>query len=631
MRDTPATPASEQDGSYPRPQLVRPGWLSLAGTWEFEFDDEDERREREWVNCAEPFARSIAVPFPPESPASGIGDTGFHRVMWYRRSVTAEEVAAAGHEPGRRLLLHFGAVDYRADVWVAGRHIAHHEGGHTPFSAEVPDASAGFEIVVRVEDDPQDLAQPRGKQDWTEQRHVVWYDRTSGIWQPVWIESVPRQHIAHVAWRPSVAEAVATLSIELAERPRPETRLLVRIRKGDEVLADQSVSLTEPRSVVVVSVGALRNGQALEDYVWSPERPTLIDATLELEVPGQDRDIVASYLGFRDVGEGGGRFLLNDRPYEIRGVLSQGYWSESHLAAPSHEALRAEVELIKALGFTTVRVHQKIEDPRFLYWADRLGILVWEEMPSAYEFSATASARLVAEWSEVVRRDGSHPSIVVWVPFNESWGVQQIAADSRQQDLVRSLYHLTKGLDDTRLVISNDGWEHTRSDLLTIHDYENDAVRLLASYGTPEAIRQSLAGIAPGGRRMLIGTAEERAVTAAKPVVLSEFGGVSMEPTGSGTWGYRLVESHDHLEEHLVGLFAAARESEGLAGWCYTQLTDTAQETNGLADENRVPKLPAERIRAIVEGGEYSPAPAEPMFGRDDPVDVAGTRPASSA
>lgn len=626
MRDTPVTGSSEQDGSYPRPQLVRSGWLDLSGVWEFEFDDEDEGIDRGWANSPAPFSRSITVPFPPESAASGISDPGFHRVMWYRRSVTADEVATTGHLPGRRLLLHFGAVDYRADVWVAGRHVARHEGGHTPFSAEVHDATAGFEIVVRVEDDPRDLAQPRGKQDWAQHPHVVWYDRTSGIWQPVWVESVPHQHIAHVAWRPSVAEAQAVLTIELAERPSPGTRLRVALRKGDEVLADQSVMVTEPRSVVVLSIGALRNGQALDDYVWSPERPTLIDAALELEAPQQDQDVVTSYLGFRDVGESEGRFLLNERPYEIRGVLSQGYWAESHLAAPDYDALRSEVELIKALGFNTVRVHQKIEDPRFLYWADRLGVLVWEEMPSVYEFSAAGSARLVSEWSEVVRRDDSHPSVAVWVPFNESWGVHHIATNARQQDLVRTLYHLTKGLDDTRLVISNDGWEHTRSDLLTVHDYENDASRLLTSYGTPEAIQQSMNGMAPSGRRLLIGTAEEQAYTAAKPVILSEFGGVSIEPTENGTWGYRIVDSHDHLEKHLVELFSAVRASSGLAGWCYTQLADTAQETNGLTDEYRVPKLPAARIRAIVEGGKYAPALAEPIFGRTDSVHVAGTQ-----
>lgn len=613
MRDAPATPASEQDGDYPRPQLVRPAWVDLGGAWEFEFDDADEGLALGWAGRTEPFSRSIAVPFPPEAPASGIGDTGFHRVLWYRRTVTAAQVAAAGHDTGRRLLLHFGAVDYRADVWVAGRHVAHHEGGHTPFTADVTDAAAGFELVVRVEDDPHDLAQPRGKQDWNEHPHEVWYHRTSGIWQPVWIESVPAQHVAHIAWRPDVAGAAVSLGVELAEPPVPGTRLRVTLRAGGRMLAEQTVTVTARAAEIVVAIPALRNGQALGELLWSPERPTLIDAELELDAPGQRPDAMASYLGLRDVAEGGGRFLLNDRPYEVRGVLSQGYWAQSHLAAPDAAALRAEVQLIKDLGFTTVRVHQKIEDPRFLYWTDRLGVLVWEEMPSAYAFSATASARIVSEWTEVLRRDASHPSIAVWVPFNESWGVQHVAVDAREQDLVRTLYHLTRALDGTRPVVSNDGWEHTRSDLLTIHDYENDAVRLLASYGTPASVAACLEGIAPSGKRMLVGSAEERAYTSTRPVILSEFGGVSADPSGNGTWGYRHVESADHLEEHLVGLFAAVRESEGLAGWCYTQLTDTAQETNGLADADRVPKLPAERIRALVEGRAGLPAAVQSL------------------
>ena len=597
---------SEQDGTYPRPQLLRGQWTDLSGPWEFDHDDADQGRDLGWAS-GHSFARTIIVPFPPESSASGIGDTGYHRVLWYRRTVTASEIAAAGHVPGRTLLLHFGAVDYRSDVWVNGDHLIRHDGGHTPFAAAVPDAGEGFELVVRVEDDPHDLGQPRGKQDWAERRHVVWYDRTSGIWQPVWLESVPRTHITHLNWRPDVARGQAELSIELSERPLPGARIRVALRRGGELLAEQTVAVLEPRTRAVIPVDSLRNGQALDDLLWSPERPTLIDAEIELQTPGFESDVVGSYLGFRQLGEGGGRFLLNERPYEIRGVLSQGYWPDSHLAAPGAAALRAEVELIRELGFTTVRVHQKIEDPRFLYWTDRLGVLVWEEMPSAYEFSATASARLAREWMEVIRRDSSHPSIAVWVPFNESWGVQHLATNGEQQDLVRALYHLTKALDGSRLVVSNDGWEHTRSDLLTIHDYENDAVRLLDSYGTADAVRGYLDEVAPNGRRMLVGTDEERADTAARPVVLSEFGGVSIEPSSDGAWGYRLVASHEHLERHLVGLFAAARGTESLAGWVYTQLTDTAQETNGLADENRVPKLPAERIRAIIRGEEQTP------------------------
>lgn len=612
MRDTPATRASEQDGTYPRPQLVRAAWADLSGPWEFEYDDADIGLDAGWATGDGPFSRTITVPFPPESRASGIGDPGIHRVLWYRRSVTAADLAAAGHRDGRALVLHFGAVDYRADVWVAGRHVARHEGGHTPFSVEIGTPEPGTEIVVRAEDDPDDLAQPRGKQDWQEQPHAVWYDRTSGIWQPVWLESIPRQHVARLTWRPDAAAACTALEVELARPPVSGTRLTVELRHGDTILAEISTRVDRRNADLVLPVPALRNGQGAEDLLWSPERPTLIDATVRLDSPGDETDLLSSYLGFRTVGESGGRFMLNDRPHTVRGVLSQGYWPESHLAAPTPSALRAEAELVRELGFTTVRVHQKFEDPRFLFWADRIGLLVWAELPSVYEFSATASTRLVSEWGEAIRRDLSHPSIVVWMPFNESWGVQHVAGDERQQELVRTLSTLARALDGTRLVISNDGWEHLRSDLLTIHDYENDAVRLLESYGSANAIAGCLTGVAPNGRRLLVGSADERRTTGAKPVILSEFGGVSVSPRGNGEWGYRMVDGPE-FEGHLAGLFAAVRESTGLAGWCYTQLTDTAQETNGLTDEHRVPKLPAARIRAMVRGEEYLPAPAEPV------------------
>ncbi|MFT4284978.1 MAG: glycoside hydrolase family 2 TIM barrel-domain containing protein [Protaetiibacter sp.] len=597
----PLPQASTQDGRYPRPQLLRPHWADLTGTWAFAFDDEDEGLALGWPHRPEAISGTITVPFPPESEASGVHDQGYHRVLWYRRTVGADEIAAAGHAPGRRLVLHLGAVDYRADVWVDGSHLARHEGGHTPFSVELP-GDGPFELVVRAEDDPHDLAQPRGKQDWEREPHVIWYPRTSGIWQPVWLESAPPQRIMRLGWQPSIARAEVAVALDLAAPPAPGTRAHIRLTLDGELLAEHTALLTRTDSVVRVAVDALRNGQALGDHLWSPERPTLVDAEVELTAPGHEPDRVASYLGFRDVGEADGRFLLNGLPHVVRGVLSQGYWPSSHLAAPDADALRAEVELVKELGFTTVRVHQKIEDPRFLYWADRLGLLVWEEMPSAYEFTDASASRLVREWIEVVRRDSSHPCVVAWVPLNESWGVQHIAGDERQRALSRTLYHLTKTLDETRPVISNDGWEHTRSDLLTVHDYQNDPARLHASYATDDDARRSLAGATPNGRQTFVGTAEEAEATGAKPVILSEFGGVSVRRREPGSWGYRLVSSNDDLERHLTALFAAVHGSEGLAGWCYTQLTDTAQETNGLTDARRVPKLPAERIRAIVQG-----------------------------
>ncbi|MGB4137159.1 MAG: glycoside hydrolase family 2 TIM barrel-domain containing protein, partial [Microbacterium sp.] len=222
--------------------------------------------------------------------------------------------------------------------------------------------------------------------------------------------------------------------------------------------------------------------------------------------------------------------------------------------------------------------------------------------------------RLIREWTDVVQRDASHPSVVVWVPLNESWGVDRIAASPRERELARALYHLTKALDDTRLVVSNDGWEHVRSDLFTVHDYENDAATIRARYGTPESVRSTLSGIAPNGRRMLVGTPEEAGHTAGRPVLLSEFGGVSVDGSADGSWGYRMVGSDDALEEHLRGLFDAVHDCAPLAGWCYTQLTDTAQETNGLVDEHRVPKIPLERLRRMIVGGRQ-PAPiAAPVF-----------------
>lgn len=620
MMDEHLPAARVSDDTHPRPQMARARWADLSGTWEFTFDDDDRGVRDGWPRASMPFDRSIIVPFPPESRASGIGDTSFHGVLWYRRSIGQEDLAEAGHTEGNSLLLHFGAVDYEADVWADGLHLAHHEGGHTPFTVELPPIGTGgaSTVVVRVRDDPEDLAQPRGKQDWQPEPHAVWYDRTSGIWQTVWLESVPPLHLTHVAWRPDAAAARVHMDAELSRRPRPGTQLRVRLSCDGTPLAE-GTAVCAPgtaRTALTLDVDALRNGQDLDRYLWCPEHPVLIDAEVALVPPGgaAASDVIASYFGFRSVGTDRGRFLLNDRPHPIRAVLSQGFWPRSHLAAPDADALRAEVQLIRDLGFTTARIHQKIEDPRFLYWADRLGLMVWEEMPSVYEFGARSTRRLLDEWQEAIHRDASHPCIVAWVPFNESWGVQHVAIDGAQKDLLRAAYHLTRSLDPTRLVISNDGWEHTGSDLLTLHDYENDPRSLLACYGTFEARARWIRGIAPNGRRVAVGTPEEQASTLEQPVVLSEFGGVSLHPDHDGAWGYSLVGSVDELEQHLRDLFGAVRRCAGLAGWCFTQLTDTQQETNGLTDADRVPKIPLDRLRAIIVGEEH-PLSDAPDFG----------------
>lgn len=586
-----AAAASSEWFEYPRPQLVRSHWASLDGTWEYAADGH---------NVGRTFDRRILVPFPPESAASGIGDTGFHPVVWYRREVTDDHLRAAGLGiQGGRMLLHFGAVDYRADVWLGGTYLGSHEGGHTPFTFDISHVIDSpplpLELVVRAEDDPQDVAQPRGKQDWEASPHGIWYQRTTGIWQPVWLEAVPQLHVTDLSWSSNLTAGTVVLDLELNARPSDRTEVGVQLRIGGVSLAECMVVVTEARSSHVFTLPQQANGQAYESRLWSPEHPRLVDA----EVTVNGNDSVRSYLGLRKVGWAGGHFMLNDRPFYLRGVLAQGYWPSSHLAAPDSDALRAEVQLAKDLGFNMIRMHQKVEDPRFLAWADRIGMLIWAEAPSAYEFSPTAVGRLTTEWMKVILRDRSHPSVVTWVPLNESWGVQHIAHDPAQQSFAQSLYHLTRALDPTRLVVSNDGWEHVESDLVTVHDYGATGDEVRANYLDYAAVEATIGGIGPLGRRIqLLGAGDPH-----RPVVVSEFGGVSYAPGHEGDgWGYATPATPNALRALLADLFAALYASPAIAGFCYTQLTDTLQEVNGLADGNRRPKLRTDTIRSIVLG-----------------------------
>lgn len=302
----------------------------------------------------------------------------------------------------------------------------------------------------------------------------------------------------------------------------------------------------------------------------------------------------------REVAVGDGHFLLNGRPCYLRSVLDQGYREETHLAAADTDSLRRDVELIKAMGFNAVRVHQKAEDPRFLYWADRLGLMVWAETANAYEFSTTAVELLTREWLDLVRRDRSHPCIVTWVPLNESWGVPEIASDRRQQQYAVALASLTRALDPTRPVLSNEGWEHLDSDVLGVHDYTTDPQALRAHYADAAAIARTLEGRGPQGRRLVLGEAQGRAVdSGAAPLMVTEFGGISFAG-GAGGWGYAEVESETEYAAVLRDLFRALHECEGVVGFCYTQFADTAQETNGLLRADRSPKIPLESINQIV-------------------------------
>jgi beta-galactosidase/beta-glucuronidase len=589
---------------YPRPQFRRKDWTNLNGEWSFAFDDSDSGLANGWQSVTpedlqsgnSPFDRSITVPYCYQSKLSGICETAFHDVVWYARSF---EYPSLGDE---RLLLHFGAVDYRATVWVNGTQVVSHEGGHTPFSADVTHALAGEAgdniLVMRAEDPSRDVTIPRGKQYWKEKSEGIFYTRTTGIWQTVWLEPVNRRRIDTLRMTPDVNTSSVEVEVSIRSiEPGMSLRATVEL-DGEQVLED---TIGVRSSLVERSLPLLRRGQApdiphLADWpgpaLWSPEHPNLYDLQLELLAPdGEVLDRVESYFGMRKIEVQDGKVFLNDRPLYQRLVLDQGYFPEGILTAPTDEDLRRDIELAKEMGFNGARKHQKVEDPRWLYWADTLGFFVWGEMANAFQYSPGYVRRMTAEWQEAVMRDYNQPCIVAWVPMNESWGVPNLTSDRSQTEHLLALYHLTRSIDPTRPVVSNDGWEHTITDLCNIHDYR-DAEALARSYTTPE----SAIAAEPANRSLYVPGYVHRG----EPILITEFGGIAFSGEEEG-WGYSIVADTEEFLEHYGSLVEALLRSTAVQGFCYTQLTDVEQEINGLLTYDRNPKVDPARVREINE------------------------------
>jgi beta-galactosidase/beta-glucuronidase len=533
-------------------------------------------------------------------------DPGFHSVVWYQRRFNIPEAWQR-----QRVVLHFGAVDYLAQVWVNGQLVIEHEGGHTPFSADITDVLVAGEqlITVRAADDPLDLEKPRGKQDWQLNPHAIWYPRTSGIWQPVWLEPVPETSIAKLRMTPDIDSLAIEMEVEVEifgiERYR-DLRLDLCLAHKGEMLVEQSWPITDLRAACQITLPAPGTEAGRQELLWSPENPALFDLSLTLRWGETIMDQVESYAALRSVEAREGAFYLNGRPYFLQMVLDQGYWIESHLAAPDEGALRKDVELTKAMGFNGARKHQKIEDPRYLYWADRLGLLVWGELPSAYRFSREAARRLTHEFIAMIERDYNHPSVVAWVPFNESWGIPDLQKSAPQRHLAVTLYHLAKALDSTRLVVDNDGWEHSITDLFTVHDYENKPEIFAHRYGTEEGLQEAMMRDTVDHKWVLEGYSPK-----SLPVILSEFGGVRMGGDGPG-WGYVQVKTPDEFLDLFAPLMKTAY-GKTLTGYCYTQLTDTFQEQNGLLYADRRPKVDPAIIARILREGMQQRAGEAPL------------------
>jgi beta-galactosidase/beta-glucuronidase len=585
----PPPPPPERGGGhgYPRPLLRREEWSSLNGQWDFALDPGAQWTLPEEVR----WERTILVPFAPETPRSGIGDTGLYEACWYRRGF---ETPALDRD--ERLLLHFNAVDYTATVWVDGSFATTHEGGYTPFHVDLTDLLVPrdtHEIIVRAHDDPHDLAKPRGKQDWQLDPHSIWYPRTTGIWQTVWLERVPRVRIGYLRWTASLERWDIGVEARIVDAGDHRLRLGVRLGVDGLVLAHDQYSVVSGEVHRRISLSDPGIDDFRNTLLWSPATPTLIEAELELLGPDGERlDRVRSYTALRSIAVEDARVVLNGRPYPLRMVLDQGYWVDTGHTAPDDDALRRDVELTKEMGFNGARKHQKIEDPRYLYWADRLGLLVWEEMPSAYRFTKRSIERMTRQWLEVLRRDANHPCIIAWVPFNESWGVPNLPGNIAERHYIQALYYLTKTFDPTRPVVGNDGWESVATDIIGVHDYDPDAARLRRRYHVEHEVVRFLRRERPGGRALIL----DGAAGQEHPIVLSEFGGLAYSPDAEGTWGYARCRSPEELAHRYRELLAVVQSIEVLAGFCYTQFADTYQEANGLLYADRTPKFPIEEI-----------------------------------
>jgi len=574
---------------YPRPQFVRSDWTNLNGEWSFGFDDLNVGEKAKWQ---EQFGgnRSIIVPYSYETKASGIGEEEHHPYVWYERKIDVPTAAA-----DKKTMLHFQAVDYIAKVWVNGHYVGQHKGGYTAFSFDVaPYLVYGDSNRVTVKaEDSMNAAQPRGKQRWMKDSFECFYVQTTGIWQSVWLEYVNDTYIQEVRITPNIDTRAVSLEYHVSgDYSSDEVHLETIISlKGKQV---KRVMHVVDREWLRFDIDLLHevNGP-WKMSLWSPENPNLYDIEFILYRGEVKLDHVYSYFGMRKISTRNGQVLLNNEPIYQRLLLDQGYWQESHLTPPSEEAIVRDIDAILDMGYNGVRKHMKVEDARFLYWCDVKGVLVWSEMAATFEFNADAVQNFTSEWMAVVRQYYNHPSIITWVPFNESWGIMNIAKDEKQQAFTESIYHLTKAFDSTRLVVSNDGWEHTVSDILTLHDYVESGEEFLQRYADKDCIVNN--EIAFNNKRYAYADGYRYE---GQPIMISEFGGVALK--NEAGWGYGNQEaSEEAFIKRLQDIHRAIKQTDYIVGYCYTQITDVQQEVNGLLTEDRKLKIPLDVVKEL--------------------------------
>lgn len=550
---------------YPRPQFRRDNWQTLNGIWNFDFIDGDV------ADISMPLNKTINVPFSYQWEASGINDKSVHDKMLYRRSFVVEK-----HNANKNALLCFNAVDYEATVYVNGKQVAHHVGGFTPFSVDITETIVQGENQIAVLCvDTLDDAVPRGKQSKTGEPFQCFYYPNSGIWQSVWIEFFDTDCIAERR----IYSNFATKSIcgTITTQKGIANKLKVDVFFNGELICTQNYGLSGRNVSFNVSL------EHFDSMLWSCENPNLVYVDLSLYHDETLCDVVHTRIGLREITIENGTIKINGKPLYQRLILDQGYWNESGLTPPTAQSLKQDILLAQQMGFNGARKHQKFEDPYFYYYAEELGFFVWCEMPSAYNFCEKEKQTLTTEWIDIVKEVRNYTSVIAYVPLNESWGVERMKADLEKQQFAKDLYFLTKSLDDSRIVSTNDGFENVQdSDILSIHDYD---IQLADEFKTKYTGNYD--GMVPQGWALFC----DGHKYLGQPVLFTEFGGIAfVSDQKDGAWGYGngakdSTELLSRLNELITGIL-----STEFQGYCYTQLTDVQQEVNGLLCADRTPK-----------------------------------------
>lgn len=556
---------------YPRPQFVRPGWLNLNGLWQFEVDFGASGRARGLVE-KEQLEGQILVPFCMESRLSGIGYTDFVNAVWYRRTFTLPQEAQ-----NRRVLLHFGAVDYKCEAWVNGRSVGVHEGGYASFAFEITHALQAGEntLVVCADDQLRSGRQPSGKQCHAYHSAACDYTRTTGIWQTVWLEWVSESYMQSVKMIPDAANGTIYLDVTV-DGVKPGMQIAACAAYQGRMQAEERTQLDGDHGRLALKVR--------EKHLWELGKPCLYDLRLTLFQGNETLDAADSYFALRTISFDGKRCLLNGKPVFQRLVLDQGFYPDGIYTAPSDEALKNDILLSMQMGFNGARLHQKVFEQRYLYWADHLGYLCWGEMPSwGIDPSRPHTMSIfLREWLQVIERDWNAPCIVGWCPYNEAWGER---GDGIQQLTLQMTYRATKAADPTRPCIDASGGFHVETDIYDTHDYEQDETVFAERYqpGAPLYDRWE----------------KQQHYDGKLPMFVSEYGGIRWMEDEKG-WGYGVgPRTAEEFLKRYEGLTTALLRNPEHMGFCYTQLTDVEQEQNGLYTYDRKPKFDPALIAAI--------------------------------